>query len=183
LFNLAGAVGFTIYGILFELYPVIVTNGLIILFNLIHLWRAGRYGASEVFHIIPISASTSVFLPQFVRYYKLDIRTHFPDFREDEIVNQRHLIVTRNVVPVGLFSYTLEQELTIRIHLDYVIPDYRDYRTAQYLFEEFGNMMVRKGYRRYHSISRNGAHQRYLQKMGFQRDTQHTDHFYKELNA
>ena len=159
-FNLSGALLFAVYGVYFTIYPIIVANFIIAAFNIYHLWRLKI--SMDLYQLAPVTATTSVFLPQFLNYHKIDIRKHFPEFRVADAMSWRHIFVIRNAVPVGIFSYMLEPDGSIYIHLDYVIPDYRDYRTASYFFEEFGNLMSTKGYHIYVTHCDQPVHERYL---------------------
>lgn len=177
--NMLGAIAYTVYGIYFAIYPVIIANVVIVGANLFHLWRLTMN--RELFHLIPVTGTTSTFLPLFLEYHLEGILQRFPHFELDSYRDLRHVLVTRNLIPVGVFSYTLEADGHVRIHLDYVIPSYRDYQTARYLFNEFGNLLTAKGYHSYVTESAHKEHQKYLKKMGFAQDPHNPETWTKEV--
>jgi len=93
--NLAGAVGFTIYGAVLQLYPVLVVNGFIVGINVYYLVRITL--TRDRFHLIPISWDTSIFLPRFIEFYIKDIRKHFPDVQLDELRQYRSIFISSRV--------------------------------------------------------------------------------------
>ncbi len=177
--NLLGAVAFTIYGSILQLYPVLVVNAFIVGVNLYFLIRISM--TREQFHLIPISWDTSIFLPRFIEFYLKDIRKHFPDVSIDELRLHRPVFISRNVVPVGLFIYERQEEGIIQIHLDYEIPMYRDYESARYFFQEFREMMKEKGFHTYITYCHTKVHQRYLRRMKFTEDPQEPGRFVRRI--
>jgi len=177
--NLAGAVGFTIYGAVLQLYPVLVVNGFIVGINVYYLVRITL--TRDRFHLIPISWDTSIFLPRFIEFYIQDIRKHFPDVQLDELRQYRSIFISRNVVPVGLFIYEHQAQGMIRIHLDYEIPSYRDYESARYFFREFRGMMQKKGFHTYITYCQVPVHQRYLKRMKFTEDPHKPGRFIRKM--
>jgi len=163
--NLLGAVAFTVYGALLQIYPVLVVNAFIVGVNMYYLIRLSL--TKEHFHLIPISWDTSIFLPRFIEFYLPDIKKHFPNLKVDELRQYRSIFITRNVVPVGLFIYERMEGGIIRIHLDYEIPMYRDFESARYFFREFRNLVQEKGFHTYEAYCNVPIHQRYLKRMKF----------------
>ena len=177
--NLAGALGFTLYGALLKLYPVLVVNGFIVGINVYYLVRI--HLTRDRFHLIPISWDTSIFLPRFIEFYIQDIRKHFPDIVLEDLRQYRCIFISRNVVPVGLFIYEHQQDGIIRIHLDYEIPSYRDYESARYFFREFRGMMQEKGFHTYITYCHTPVHQRYLKRMKFTEDASEPGRFIRKM--
>ncbi|MCF7823473.1 MAG: hypothetical protein K9N35_04810 [Candidatus Marinimicrobia bacterium] len=177
--NLSGAVAFTIYGALLQLYPVLVVNGFIVGINIYYLVRMSL--TRDHFHLIPVSWESSIFLPRFIEFYAKDIREHFPDTDLVALRQYEAIFITRNVVPVGLFIYEEKSEGTILVHLDYAIPLYRDYESARYFFREFRGMMQEKGFHTYISYCYVPVHQRYLRRMKFIEDSEKSGLFVREV--
>ena len=177
--NLAGALTFTFYGYLLELYPILVVNAFIVGVNLYYLIRISF--TREQFHLIPISWDTSIFLPRFIEFYLADIHKHFPDIDVEALRQHRPIFISRNVVPVGLFIYERQEEGIIRIHLDYEIPMYRDFESARYFFHEFREMMKEKGFHTYITYCETAVHQRYLRRMKFTEDPQEPGRFVRKI--
>lgn len=177
--NLVGALAFTIYGAVLELYPVLVVNAFIVGVNIYYLIRIKL--TKEHFHLIPISWDTSIFLPRFIEFYMHDIKKHFPDVSIDELRKYRSIFITRNVIPVGLFIYERLEGGIIQIHLDYEIPMYRDYESARYFFSEFREMVQEKGFHTYVAYCMVPIHQRYLKRMKFTEDANEPGRFVREM--
>lgn len=177
--NLIGAIAFTIYGFVLQLYPVLVVNGFIIGVNIYYLVRIVL--TRDQFHLIPISWDTSIFLPRFIEFYIRDIRKHFPDINIDDLRKYRTIFITRNVVPVGLFIYEHLEDGIIRIHLDYEIPMYRDYESARYFFREFRGMIQGKEFHTYITYCKVPVHIRYLRRMKFTEDPDEPGRFIRRM--
>jgi len=77
---------------------------------------------------------------------------------------------------------SIEEGETLRICLDYSIPAYRDRQNAHYLYHRGQDFFKNLNYRFLVTCSDIPAHQKYLQKIGFQKDTtQGKNWFKKEL--
>jgi hypothetical protein len=177
--NLIGAVAFTVYGALLQVYPVLVVNGFIVGVNVYYLIRLSL--TKDHFHLIPISWDTSIFLPRFIEFYLQDIRKHFPNLKVDELRQYRSIFISRNVVPVGLFIYERKEAGIIHIHLDYEIPMYRDFESARYFFREFRHMVQEKGFHTYEAYCNVSIHQRYLRRMKFVEDSAEPGRFVRKM--
>ena len=177
--NLIGAVAFTVYGALLQVYPVLVVNGFIVGVNVYYLIRLSL--TKDHFHLIPISWDTSIFLPRFIEFYLQDIRKHFPNLKIDELRQYRSIFISRNVVPVGLFIYERKEDGIIHIHLDYEIPMYRDFESARYFFREFRHMVQEKGFHTYEAYCNVSIHQRYLRRMKFVEDSAEPGRFVRKM--
>jgi GNAT superfamily N-acetyltransferase len=78
------------------------------------------------------------------------------------------------MAPAGLFIAEARGGGALWVHLDFVIPGYRDFKIGRYLFEQKAAFFKDKGIRKIYSASGNGAHTQYLQQMGFAPDTSDT---------
>ena len=177
--NMMGAIAFTVYGALLQIYPVLVVNGFIVGVNIYYLVRLAF--TRDHFHLVPITWDTSIFLPRFIEFYLLDIRKHFPDLNVEELRQYRSIFITRNVVPVGLIIYERLEEGIIRIHLDYEIPMYRDFESARYFFREFRDMVQEKGFHTYVTYCNVPIHKRYLRRMKFIEDPDEPGRFVRKM--
>ncbi|MCF7808667.1 MAG: hypothetical protein K9M49_04105 [Candidatus Marinimicrobia bacterium] len=177
--NLLGALIFTLYGAILELYPILVVNAFIVGVNIYYLFR--MYLTRDRFHLLPVSHASSIFLPHFIQYYRQDISEHFPAFDTEHLAGKEALFITRNVIPVGLIIYEEKPDKTIHIHLDFAIPMYRDYENAAYFFQEFSTLMAAKGFRRYISYCKVPVHQRYLRRMKFEEDQEEPGRFVRRI--
>jgi hypothetical protein len=56
------------------------------------------------------------------------------------------------------------------VDLDFVIPQYRDFKIGRYLFRDHKDLFLDHGIRRIRSEPGNEKHVKYLQEMGFRSD-------------
>lgn len=161
--NLMGALFFTVYGVLLGAYPVAFLNGLIVcidLYYLLQMWRQ-----KDFFTFLEISPK-SEYLRAFVEFYKDDIAEIIPSYLHQPEENLLCFFILRNMMPAGLFIAKVEGE-EAHIQLDYVIPNYRDFKVARFLFEENAAFFIQRGIRRFVSEGGSPIHQTYLEKMEF----------------
>lgn len=161
--NLVGALVFVIYGFVIGAYPVALLNSLIVGIDLYYLVQMIRQ--KDFFTLLEISED-SAYLRGFVEFYKKEIAEIFPDFSYNPQSGQIALLVLRNMVPAGVILLQLEGEQG-RVLLDYVIPGYRDFGVAKFLFVDNSAYFSQRGIKRLVTSVRRLRHVRYLERMGF----------------
>ena len=166
LINLAGAIAFFIYGWLIGAYPIAAVNAVIIVVNLYFLYRI--YTSKEYFKLLEVDSS-SAYLRYFLNFYKAEIEKFIPDYRFAP--SDKHLIIfiLRDMVPAGLFIGQRNEQGEFRIYLDFVIPDYRDFKIGNYLYYHSG-FFQQQGIRKLMSTPHNEVHAKYLRRMGFRQE-------------
>lgn len=164
LINLAGSAAFTVYGVLIHAYPVAAVNGFIVLINLFYLSRMLR--AKEFFRLLGVEPQ-SQYLRYFLGFYERDIRRFVPDFAYTPVPGDLTVFILRDMVPAGLFIARDEGGGRMCVVLDFVIPQYRDFKVGRYLFRDEREFFRARGVREI--VSEPGAprHQAYLRRMGF----------------
>ncbi|MBS4537414.1 YgjV family protein [Clostridium sp. D2Q-11] len=178
--NLLGSSIFALYGFLIGALPVAVMNLGIVVINIYYLFK--MYKSKDYFKILPIDMDSKYF-NYFLDFYKEDILTYFSKSKFDIKDSIISIYVLRNMVPAGVFIATEYDSNTLKIELDYVISEYRDFKIGNYIFESEKNYFLDKGYNRFISLSLNNKHDRYLEKMGFTKITEDgNDYFVKEIN-
>ena len=161
--NLIGALFFTVYGVLLGAYPVAFLNGLIVCIDLYYLYQMWRQ--KDFFTFLEVSPK-SEYLRAFVEFHKDDISEIIPSYihrADDELLC---FFILRNMMPAGLFITKVQGE-EAHIELDYVIPNYRDFKVARFIFEENAAFFIQRGIRRFVSEGGSAIHQTYLGKMEF----------------
>lgn len=161
--NLAGALFFTAYGILLGAYPVAFLNGLIVcidLYYLLQMWRQ-----KDFFTFLEVSPHGN-YLNAFVDFYRDDIREIIPSYRHEPDDDLLCFFILRNMMPAGLFLARVQGE-EAQVRLDYVVPHYRDFQVARFIFGENAAFFRARGIRRFVSEGGSAIHRRYLEKMGF----------------
>ena len=161
--NLIGALFFTIYGVLLGAYPVAFVNGIIVcidLYYLVQMWRQ-----KDFFTFLEVSPHGK-YLNAFVDFYRDDIQEIIPSYTHESGDDLLCFFILRNMMPAGLFIAKIQGEEAY-IQLDYVIPNYRDFQVARFIFEDNAAFFRQRGIRRFLSDGGSPIHQRYLEKMEF----------------
>lgn len=164
--NLIGAVLFTIYGLGIRAYPVAAVNFLIVLIDLYYLIEMFR--ARDYFTLLEMQPDSD-YLLAFLKFYDSEIRRFLPDFRYQPGEGQLAFFALRNMVPAGLFIGRRDGADTLRVDLDFVIPGYRDFKIARYVFGEKAGFFRERGIHSLCSVPGTPAHESYLRRMGFER--------------
>ena len=164
--NLAGSVSFSTYGLLIAAYPVFILNGWIALVNVYFLWRLYRF--KDRFDLVQEPSASSPVYSLLLNRYRDDIAQFFPLTTAESLRNARALLVFRNMKPVGLFAYEpTNNGQTANVLVDYVIPEARDFKTAQFLFDRHLKQLKDANFKSLKAHSYNSSHTSYLLKMGF----------------
>ena len=161
--NLFGALFFTIYGVLLGAYPVAFLNGLIVcidLYYLIQMWRQKDF--FTFLEVLP----NSKYMRAFIEFYRDDILEIIPSYTHNTNEDLLCFFILRNMMPVGLFIVKIQGE-EAHVQLDYVIPNYRDFQVARFIFDENAAFFIQHGIRRFVSEGGSAIHRRYLEKMEF----------------
>lgn len=164
LINLVGSAVFAVYGLLIQAYPVAAMNGFIVLINLFYLYRMLR--TREYFRLLSVEPN-SQYLRQFLHYYEREIHRFLPGFAYTPAADNLTVFVLRDMVPAGLFIGRREAGGTLCVTLDFVIPQYRDFKIGRYLFQEEREFFRSRGFREIESEPGNREHAAYLRRMGF----------------
>lgn len=170
LVGLVGSLTFLVYSVLIEAYPIAVVN---VLAAAIHLWylRMLLRRQHEVFEVLHVNAD-SAYLAYFLDHYRDEIVERFqPGFRYEPADNQFAAFILRDLVPAGLFIGRVHPEdSSIEAVLDFVIPQYRDFKIGPYLYSERSGLLTGTRCTTVWSIPGTEIHARYLRRMGFRPD-------------
>lgn len=161
--NLVGSLLFSVYGFYIGALPVGIMNLMIVFFNLYYLQKL--FFKQDNFEIIE-GDSSQAFVQKFVAYFNKDITKYFPEFEMQTHSNQLVLLVMRNMNFSGLFIAS-ETDEGLEIELDYVTPQFRDYKNGIFLFNHFREKVKAKKYKRLISQSTVPQQIKYLKKIGF----------------
>lgn len=164
IFNISGAVCFTVYGFLIRAWPVAALNLFVVIVNGVHLYRIVR--AREYFKLLEVRPDSD-YLRHFLAHYLKDMRKYTPAFDYQPSANQIVLFVLRNTVPAGLFIAELQKNGDLLVKLDYVTPDFRDLKVGDFLLNEQVGFFRERGVKRIVSSAGSGRHAKYLKEMGF----------------
>ena len=175
LINLGGAVLFVVYGLLIKAYPVAFMNGAIALVNIYYLRRM-TLQRDDYFSVMEVSP-TSRYIQQFLSFYIEDIRKFLPGFCAENVTKDECWILLRDMKVAGIFMGGRKDENTMEIHLDYILPDYRDLKLGRFLYETHKDIFLKKSYKRLIAHPGSDKHNKYLKKMGFES----SNHYFEKV--
>ncbi|MFN3411958.1 MAG: hypothetical protein ACK4YF_07360, partial [Exilispira sp.] len=127
---------------------------------------------STYFNMIEVK-SDSPYLLKFLDFYRKDLNHFFPffNFNENDILkksNMNFYFILRDLIPAGLLIIEKNKEYSY-IHIDYVIPAFRDLKIAKFIFLENGKFFNDNGFNRLRTHASNNLHKSYLERIGFQK--------------
>lgn len=163
--NFLGCVTFSVYGVLIESLPVILTNVLLAVINAIYLYKL--YRAEEVFEILDFN-NQSVLINRFVEHYNSDIKDYFPEFDADYVKYNVKFVVLRDLVIANIFMAEMDDDGNAVVNLNYTLEKYRDFKIGKFLFNKNNQHLKELGVKKiiYNKII-NRKHHAFLLKMGF----------------
>lgn len=162
LVNMAGAVTFTVYGLLINSMPVAAMNAFIVVVNIYHLINI--YQKKTEFDLIEVDPDNSV-LDHFLKYHREEILTHQPAFDTD-MKYSFNLMIFNKMMPVGVVCGNQQDDI-LNVDLDFVIPSHRDFKAGEYLYKDRKDFFLGHGIRVIRASVGDTEHNRYLKKMGF----------------
>ena len=162
--SLTGSTLFTIYGFTIGAYPVGAVNAFIMTINIIYL--AKIYAKKEDFRTLEIKHDNK-YLLDFLEFHKQDIKKFFPSFNSATPYNVS-LLVMRNMQVAGVFLAEAKNDKVI-IKLDYVTPEYRDYKLGTYIYNNYQVQLKSQGYKKFISDSYSNSNDKYLKRLGFKK--------------
>lgn len=163
--NLIGSAIFSLYGFLIGALPVGFMNLGISIINIYYLIKI--YGSKEYFKLLPIE-SKSPYFDYFLDFYNIKNEKCFKKDKLDINNFDVNFYILRNLVPAGIFLASKYDENTLEIELDFVIPEYRNFKIGNFIFEDCKDYFLNKGYFKFITFSSDDIHIKYLKKMGFE---------------
>lgn len=112
--------------------------------------------------------NNSKYLDYFLDYYKEGISKSVTLFDFKNKDNSIGFYILRNLVPAGIYIGTKYDENTLLIDLDFVIPEYRDFKIGYHIYKEQKDYFISQGYTKIRSNSHSESFDNYLLKMGFE---------------
>lgn len=161
--NLVGSLAFVVYGALIGAYPVAVVNLLIVFINLYYLRQ--MLGSREYFKLLRVQPD-SEYLRAFLDFHADEIQRFSPGFSLVPDERMLTFFVLRDMVPAGLFIGE-KRDGALLVLLDFVIPQFRDFKTGRYLFRDQAEFFRELGISEIVSAPGSKEHTDYLRRMGF----------------
>lgn len=164
-FSLIGTILFTTYGFAIGAYPVGIVNAFIMVTNIVFLTK--QYTKKELFRTLAIRNDNN-YLLNFIQFHKEDIAKFFPKFEHKVSDEKLSFLVLRNMQVAGVFIGRKIDKNTLCIELDYVTPEYRDYKLGQYIYNPKQSIFLERNINTLISGSYSLKNDAYLKKLGFE---------------
>lgn len=165
--NLVGALFFTIYAIAIKAIPVALVNGFIVIIDVYYLFK--MYTTKDFFTIQKVKADNE-YLQQFIAFYKESIPKDFPHFFSSDSKNQMAFLVLRNMQVASVFIGSRQDDSSLEIDLDFAIPQYRDFKTGDFLFNKNAALFKEEGISKLRVKPHSKSQLKYYPKVGFVQD-------------
>jgi len=162
--NITGALIFCTYGFLIKAYPVGILNGFIVLVDIYYLTHI--YSKKEKFEILEINSS-SVYLKRFLKFHDARIQKILPGFKYNPDMNSVSFFILRDMAIAGLFLAHRENGNVLKVGLDYVLPQYKDFKNGKHVYFNLNQYFTDAGYTSVMAESKNVSYIKYLKKLGF----------------
>lgn len=163
--NGIGSAAFVIYGISIGALPVWILNAFIVIINIYYLVKMRL--TRDCFDVIERPIHESPYIDLFLKFYKKDIETFFPQFDSSNIDGLCADLVLRDMNPVSIILYKKLNEHETEIVLDYAVPHYRDFKNAEYYFNAIRKRIAPQGTHVFIERAYTKPHVKYLKKLGF----------------
>lgn len=165
--NMFGCLAFIIYGILIEAFPIILTNGILLLINVYYLVKT--YNTKENFDLLEFTPGDKI-ISKFLQFYSKDIESYFPAFKLSGNDNDIRFVTLRDMVIANIFVAELSADGVAYVKINYTVPKYRDYKVGTFIFEKEKSFLLGKGIRKVvYSNVINKNHSAFLKRMGFEK--------------
>jgi len=167
--NLVGASTFATYGFWIDAFPVVALNGFIVSVDIYYLVRI--YTKTQLFDTLEVKGDNK-YLLKFLEFHKDEILKFFPGFEYKPEMNTISFFVLRNMAVTGVFLAHRENGNVLKVGLDYVVPEYRDYKNGKYVYDHLKDHFKETGFKRIISCGGTPKHIRYLTKLGFRKNSE-----------
>lgn len=165
--NLAGASLFCTYGFLINALPVCILNGTIVLIDIYYLFTI--YTKREIFETLEIKPE-SEYLHRFIKFHNAEIQKICPGFVYNPDMNTVSFYILRNMSVAGIFLAHRENNNVLVVGLDYVIPEYRDFKNGRYVYYSLRKNFIDAGFTMIKADKNYLRNDDYFKKLGFKKD-------------
>ncbi|MCD4832483.1 MAG: hypothetical protein K8R31_01710 [Bacteroidales bacterium] len=162
--NLAGAITFSTYGFLIGALPVGFLNGFIVAVDIYYLFTI--YAKKEIFETLEVRADNK-YLLRFLEFHNNEIQKFFPGFTYNPEINTISFFILRNTAVAGLFLAHREDNNILKVGLDYVVPEYRDFKNGRYIYLRLRRKFIDDGFDTVMTTGKSIKYSKYLKKLGF----------------
>jgi len=167
--NLIGAITFSIYGFFIGALHVGFLNGFIVCVDIYYLFKI--YSKKETFETLEVRADNK-YLLRFLEFHHKEIQRFFPGFSYRPEMNTISFFVLRNTAVAGLFLAHRENDNVLKVGLDYVIPEYRDFKNGRFIYMRLRKYFIENGFDLVMASGNSEKYTKYLKKLGFSKDSE-----------
>lgn len=171
--NLVGASTFSVYGFVMGALPVGILNGFIVCVDIYYLYNI--YSKKEVFETLELRPENR-YLIRFLEFHNEEIQKNFPGFTYKPEMNTISFFILRNMSVAGVFLAHREEDNILKVGLDYVIPEYRDFKNGKYIYNRVKNRFIGAGFTKIIAPASSKKYVKYLKKLNF---TENSDGMYE----
>jgi hypothetical protein len=163
--NTVAAIVLVAYNAVIEVWPMVAMNIAIVVINLVFIARLRSAAEPSGYTLLEVDP-TDEYLRHLLRVHESDIRHFNPGFVFDPASTDAHaFVLLRGDETAGVVLLGGDGDVA-RLHLDYVLPRYRDFTPAEYLYEGSG-WFAEHGYREVVAPPRLRPGDPYLERLGF----------------
>ncbi len=162
--NLVGASTFSIYGFLIGAWPVMMLNGFIVMVDIYYLRKI--YGKKVAFEILEVRPENR-YLMRFIEFHDKDIQKFFPGFSYKPELNTISVLTLRDMAVAGVFLARKHDDSTLHVGLDYVLPEYRDFKSGRFIYGQLAEKLTNEGINKVVSVGKSKKYASYLTRLGF----------------
>lgn len=164
--NFTGCILFATFGFLIHSLPTALMNVGIAIINLYFLYNI--YNTKEEFKLVEADTTSEY----FNYFLKMNMHEIEKQITKDKLKTQnKGLYMLRNSNIAGILLGEKNEEGIFFIKVDYVTPQYRDYKLGRYFFEEHTEYFRKKGIHKLVAEAREKSHREYLKRVGFKETT------------
>lgn len=161
--NMVGSVVSGIYALIVGAVPLFLMNGCLIIINIVSLYKLLKTRKS--YDLVDGKADDAL-VEYFLRRHESDIKTYFPEYREEDTFGKRTFIVCCDGNPASVLIGE-EDEGVMNIMVDYSAPAYRDCSAGHFLYSKLPERSINK---LTCGVNISPEHSSYLRKMGFAKE-------------
>ncbi|MDB1124719.1 hypothetical protein [Vibrio algarum] len=174
--NFIGCILFAMFAYFIDSYPTMFMNIGIAGINVYFLWKIRT--SKEQFTLITASVGSEYF-DYFVSSYKSEIELQVPvtDLKGADTA----FYMLRNNSIAGVLVGHINSKGELSVLLDYVTPEYRDFKLAHYYYESHPDVIKDRGVKALKAHATTPEHKEYLIKVGFQLVDQNEGLYLKQL--
>jgi len=87
-------------------------------------------------------------------------------------MNTISFFVLRNMAVAGVFLAHREQDHCLSVGLDFVLPEYRDFKNGKFIYLRLRDRFINEGFTKVIAEGRSEKYTKYLKKLGFEKSAE-----------